>query len=63
MRQLRNLPRLFLRTVIAPHVVLIQRLHSRIHRHHTRTRRIQRDRFDLTAINPGLRKHIAHRRY
>ena len=61
--QLRDLLSLDLGPVIAPQVVVIQRLKIRAHRDHARPRRIKRNRADCIAAYAGICDRLARRFY
>ena len=58
--QLGNLLRLTLGAMVAPQIVIIERLHAGVDRHHTRAGRIERDSLDLLARDPRLGQHRPH---
>ncbi len=52
--QLGNLLRLTLSAMVAPQIVVIERLHAGVDRDHARAGRIERHRLDLLARDPSL---------
>ena len=59
-RQFCDLPRLFVRAVIAPQVVVVERLHPCINRNHARACRIERNGSDVLSVDVVFFKCQAH---
>ena len=59
MRGVGNLRRFALRAMIAPKVILVQRLHVLVDGNHRRARRIERNRLNLIAANARLLQDFA----
>ena len=58
--ELGNLLRLALGAMVAPQIVVIERLHACVDRHHARAGGIERDGLDLLARNSRLGQHRPH---